>query len=40
MEDIRTYRNYDDDQRNAPDDERTEWVTASDDEPPFHVPRD
>ena len=39
MEDIRTYGN-EDDQWYIPDDERTEWVAASEDEPPFHIPRD
>lgn len=36
MEDIRT----DDDQWTIPDDDRAEWAAASDDEPPFHIPRD
>ena len=39
MEDIRTY-GKDDDQWYIPDDERAEWVAVSDDEPPFHIPRD
>lgn len=40
MEDIRTYGS-DDRQWNVPEnEERTEWVAASDDEPPFHIPRD
>jgi hypothetical protein len=39
MEDIRTYGN-DDDQWSLPDDERIEWAAVSDDEPPFHIPRD
>jgi hypothetical protein len=39
MEDIRTVLN-DDDEWTIPDDERVEWVAASDDEPPFHIPRD
>ncbi len=39
MEDIRTYR---DDQEDwtIPDDERQEWIAASEGEPPFHIPRD
>ena len=37
MEDIRE----DDDQWFIPDDERAEWVASStEDEPPFHIPRD
>ena len=37
MEDIRN----DDDQWHIPDDERAEWVaSSSDDEVPFHIPRD
>ena len=36
MEDIR----IDDDQWQLPDDDRAEWIAASDDEPPFHIPRD
>ena len=40
MEDIRTYGSNDDDQRNLPADDRTEWNAAADDEPPFHIPRD
>ena len=40
MEDIRTYRTEDDDPWSVPDDERAEWVASSDDEPPFHIPRD
>jgi hypothetical protein len=39
MEDIRTYRDRDDDFK-IPDDERAEWVASPDDEPPFHIPRD
>lgn len=39
MEDIRSYRS-DDEQWTVPDEERTEWAAASDDEPPFHIPRD
>jgi hypothetical protein len=40
MEDVRTYRVEDDDQWSLPDGERVEWLAASDDEPPFHIPRD
>jgi len=37
MEDIRE----DDEQWHIPDDERAEWALASsDEEPPFHIPRD
>lgn len=39
MEDIRGHRN-DDDDWTIPDDERMEWVLASENEPPFHIPRD
>ena len=40
MEDIRTYRS-DDDTWPVPDEDRTEWSAAADnDEPPFHIPRD
>ncbi|HUR80901.1 MAG TPA: hypothetical protein VM733_09050 [Thermoanaerobaculia bacterium] len=40
MEDIRTYLD-DDDQWRIPDDERGELLVAgSDEEPPFHIPRD
>ena len=39
MEDIRRYRD-DDDDWHLPDDERVEWDAKSDDEVPFHVPRD
>jgi hypothetical protein len=40
MEDIRTYRIEEDDQWHIPDDERVEWGAASEDEVPFHIPRD
>jgi hypothetical protein len=42
MEDIRTYRIDDDDTWPIPDDERDEWIaaSASEDEVPFHIPRD
>lgn len=40
MEDIRTYRIEEDDQRRIQDDERAEYNAASDDEVPFHIPRD
>jgi hypothetical protein len=39
MEDIRTYRIEEDDDRRAPDDER-EYNLGADDEVPFHIPRD
>jgi hypothetical protein len=39
MEDIRSY-GKEDDQRTLPDDERADWAAASEDEPPFHIPRD
>lgn len=39
MEDIRTYRS--DDDREVRDDERVEFTAASsEDEVPFHIPRD
>ena len=38
MEDIRTYREQDEDERN--DDEREYGAASSEDEVPFHVPRD
>ncbi|HEX2060697.1 MAG TPA: hypothetical protein VHK90_08145 [Thermoanaerobaculia bacterium] len=40
MEDIRPYRGDDDEQWYIPDDERIEWNAASEDEPPYHIPRD
>ena len=40
MEDIRTYGRDDEDQWYIPDDERIEWNAASEDEPPYHIPRD
>lgn len=40
MEDIRTYRTDDDDPWYIPDDERIEWEASSEDEPPYHIPRD
>jgi len=40
MEDIRTYRTDDDEQWHIPDDERAEWSAASEEEAPFHIPRD
>ena len=40
MEDIRNYRFDDKDDWHLPDDERVEWDTKSDEEVPFHVPRD
>jgi hypothetical protein len=39
MEDIRTH--LDDEEPFNADEERPEWIAAgTDDEPPFHVPRD
>jgi hypothetical protein len=42
MEDIRTYREDDSQQWPIPDDEPAEWgaASSSDDEVPFHIPRD
>ncbi|HYH05453.1 MAG TPA: hypothetical protein VEK11_00185 [Thermoanaerobaculia bacterium] len=40
MEDIRTYGREEDEKWLIPDDERIEWSAASDDEPPYHIPRD
>jgi hypothetical protein len=40
MEDIRTYRTDEDEQRRVKDDERVEYSAAPDDEVPFHIPRD
>lgn len=40
MEDIRTYGSSDDDQWTVPDEDRVEWSAVSEDEPPFHIPRD
>jgi hypothetical protein len=41
MEDIRTYGREEDEQWHTPDDERLEeWSAASEDEPPYHIPRD
>jgi len=39
MEDIRSYRIEEDDDRKPQDDDRA-YLTAQDDEVPFHVPRD
>jgi hypothetical protein len=39
MEDIRNYRVDDENERTQSDDER-EYLTAPDDEVPFHIPRD
>jgi hypothetical protein len=39
MEDIRTYRIEEDDDWTIPDDER-EFEARSDEEVPFHIPRD
>lgn len=41
MEDIRTYRTEEKEQWQTADEERTEWnASPSDDEVPFHIPRD
>jgi hypothetical protein len=40
MEDIRNYNNDRDDDWTIPDDERPEWTASSENEPPFHIPRD
>ncbi|MFL6244666.1 MAG: hypothetical protein ACJ74H_01475 [Thermoanaerobaculia bacterium] len=41
MEDIRPYRNEEEDTRRVNDDERAEYSASSaDDEVPFHIPRD
>ena len=41
MEDIRSFRiDDDDDDWTVPDDERVVWDAKSDEEVPFHVPRD
>ncbi len=43
MEDIRPYRDEDDDDRDEPSEEPAEWELArmdNDDDVPFHVPRD
>jgi hypothetical protein len=40
MEDIRTYRIEEDEQRRKNDDDRVEYSAASDEEVPFHIPRD
>lgn len=43
MEDIRSYNmngRDEDDNWHIPDDERVEYGAASDDEVPFHIPRD
>ena len=41
MEDIRTYRYEEDDDRHLADDERVELdAKKADDEVPFHIPRD
>jgi hypothetical protein len=41
MEDIRTYRIDDEETRRVNDDERSEYSAASsEDEVPFHIPRD
>lgn len=41
MEDIRTYRVVEDDERSDAEDERVEFGAGrDDDEVPFHVPRD
>jgi hypothetical protein len=41
MEDIRTYRTDEDEKTRDQDRDRTEWSAApSDDDVPFHIPRD
>lgn len=43
MEDIRPYRNEDDEREETPDDSSVDWEFAritTDEEIPFHVPRD
>ena len=40
MEDIRPYRIEDDDDWHLPDDEREYNAASSDEEVPFHIPRD
>jgi hypothetical protein len=40
MEDIRTYRIDEDDEKRVQDDERVEYNASPDDELPFHIPRD
>lgn len=40
MEDIRTYREMEDEQAQAAEDERVEFGAPREDEIPFHVPRD
>ena len=40
MEEIRTYRVEEDEQRRLNDAERVEYSAAPDDEVPFHIPRD
>ena len=40
MEDIRTYRTDEDEQRRVNDAERVEYSAAPEDEVPFHIPRD
>jgi len=41
MEDIRMYRNDEEQQRRINDDDRVEYSASSaDDEVPFHIPRD
>ena len=40
MEDIRNYRNDEDDNWHLPDDEREYSTAPSEDEVPFHIPRD
>jgi hypothetical protein len=40
MEDIRTYRMDEEETRRAADEDRVEYSAASDEEVPFHIPRD
>jgi hypothetical protein len=40
MEDIRTYRIEEESQQRRRDDDRREFEASSEDEVPFHIPRD
>jgi hypothetical protein len=40
MEDIRTYRIEEESKQRRNDDDRREYEAASEDEVPFHIPRD
>jgi hypothetical protein len=39
MDTTRTYRDQDNDV-NTPEGEQPDWVASSENEPPFHIPRD